>query len=91
MCINITEPKVGQVHNLCDDFVDRMTEEPDCNFLGQVGMRMMQRPNIAKYEQGEQKQEFYDRVYTEPIWVFRKNNTEHPELFAKGDLSKWLA
>ena len=91
MCINITEPKVGQVHNLCDDFVDRMIEEPDCNFLGQVGMRMMQRPNIAKYEQGEQKQEFYDRVYTEPIWVFRKNSTEHPELFAKGDLSKWLA
>ena len=90
MCVNITEPKVyGTVHKLCDDFVDSMKEEPDCNFLGQVGMRMMQRPNITKYE-FEDRQEFYDRIYTEPIWMFRKNNSEHPELFKRGDLSDFL-
>ena len=86
----MAEPKVyGTVHKLCDDFVDSMKEEPECNFLGQVGMRMMQRPNITKYE-FEDRQEFYDRIYTEPIWMFRKNNPEHPELFKQGDLSDFL-
>ena len=90
MCINITEPKVkGTVHKLCDDFVDTMIKEPDCNFLGQVGMRMMQRPNTVKYE-SEDRMEFYDRIYTEPVWMFRKNNEEHPFPFERGTLESFF-
>ena len=90
MGINITEPKVGKVLELCDDFVDSMISQSDCNFLGQVGMRMMQRPNVEKYDKSEEKKDFYDRIFTEPIWFFRKNNTEPPELFPCKDLTQWF-
>ena len=87
MCVNITEPKVDRVvHPLCDDMVDYINQNEDCNFLGMVGMRLMQRPQGSRYitntPEGkvvdeQKKKEYYDTVFIEPIWVFRKNNDVH--------------
>jgi len=99
MCINITEPKVrGKIYGLCDDMVDSVKQNDDCNFLGMAGLRLMQRPQgyryITKTPEGnvvdeKKKKEYYDTVFIEPIWVFRKNNDKH-ELTFDRDLSDWM-
>jgi hypothetical protein len=102
MCINITEPKVqGTTYPICDDMVDFIKQNDDCNFLGMVGMRMMQRPIASRYwskSEGSKvndivdevkKKEFYDTVFVEPIWVFRKNNDKHEMSFDR-NLSIWM-
>ena len=104
MCINITEPKVqGKIYPICDDMVDHVLRNDTCNFLGMVGMRMMQRPIATRYwsksegskvhdiEDKVKKKEFYDTVFIEPIWVFRKNNDKHLIKYDSGvDLSAWM-
>ena len=104
MCINITEPKVqGKIYPICDDMVDFVEQNDNCNFLGMVGLRFMQRPIASRYwsksegskvydiEDKVKKKEYYDTVFIEPIWIFRKNNDRHELSFDnKVDLSKWM-
>jgi len=72
MMINIIEPRTakGKRLNLCDDMVDDILTFPDSNYLGKIGMRMQARPHaIVDSEKNS--------VYVEPIWVFRKNNSNY--------------
>jgi len=50
--------------------VDRLIN----NFVGQIGMRIMQRPKSDKlFETEEEKKEFRDRYFIENIWCFSKD------------------
>lgn len=70
--VNIQDPKVhGKRYYASDDLIkDLTTKYKDCKFLGDCGMRVMQR---AKKIEKEQLLEFFDKIYIEPMWVFGKN------------------
>jgi hypothetical protein len=72
MMINIIEPRIakGTRLYLCDDMVDDILTYPNAHYLGKIGMRMQARPHaIVEAEKNS--------VFIEPIWVFRKNNSEY--------------
>ena len=66
--INIMDPKIGSKrHYACDDMVDYMVDKKKANFLGQIGMRIKQRPKKM-----EGLQEFLKLDYIENVWCFGK-------------------
>lgn len=69
--VNIMDPKIkSSRYYASDDLIDMM-ERIGAHFSGQMGMRIMQRPkNIPK----EKLQEFMDKIYVEPVWIFSKEN-----------------
>ena len=77
MLINILDPKVkGKRYRSGDELVDMLLP----NFMGQVGMRIMQRPqgaSVFKDENGKFDKKAMDRfmnkIYIENIWYFSKN------------------
>ena len=88
--INIIDPKIRTKHHpLCDDMVDWVCQLDDMNFLGQIGMRMMQRMKTLKEED---KNDFYDSIFIEPIWTFRKglNRMKCPSTFSEYSYSRDL-
>ena len=68
---NIMDPKVkGVRHRSGDELVDSLRE----HWLGQVGMRIMQRPqgkNVFKTH--EELEAFMNKIYIENVWCFGKN------------------
>ena len=70
---NIMDPKIKNVrYYSCDELVDHL--QPD--FLGQVGMRIMQRPQGKnKFETKEDLVEFMNKTYIENVWCFGKYKT----------------
>ena len=77
MLINILDPKVkGKRYRSGDELVDMLLP----NFMGQVGMRIMQRPqgaSVFKDENGKfdkaAMDKFMNKIYIENIWYFSKN------------------
>ena len=77
MMINILDPKVkGKRYRSSDELVDMLLP----NFMGQIGMRIMQRPqgkSVFKDEDGNfdkaAMDEFMNKIYIENIWYFAKN------------------
>lgn len=72
LIVNIQDPKIKtKRYYASDDLIkDLTTKYNECKFIGQVGMRIMQRPkNIAK----EKLLKHFDQIYIEPMWVFGKN------------------
>ena len=77
--INILDPKIkGKRYRSGDELVDMLRN----NFIGQVGMRIMQRPqgkNVFATEDGEFDQEalheFFDKMYIENVWCFSKDTS----------------
>lgn len=66
--INIMDPKIGSKrYYACDDMVDHMVEKNKANFIGQIGMRIKQRPKKM-----EGLQEFLKLDYIENVWCFGK-------------------
>ena len=80
MMINILDPKVkGKRYRSCDELVDMLLP----NFMGQIGMRIMQRPqgkSVFSDEQGNfdklAMDEFMKKIYIENIWYFSKDKTK---------------
>ena len=80
MMINILDPKVkGKRYRSGDELVDMLLP----HFMGQVGMRIMQRPqgaSVFKDEDGnfdkDAMDEFMDRTYIENIWYFSKDKNK---------------
>ena len=80
MMINILDPKVkGKRYRSGDELVDMLLP----HFMGQVGMRIMQRPqgaSVFKDEDGnfdkEAMDEFMDKTYIENIWYFSKDKNK---------------
>jgi hypothetical protein len=68
---NIMDPKVkGVRYRSGDELVDLLRP----NFLGQLGMRIMQRPqgkNVFKTK--EELNEFMNKIYIENVWCFGNN------------------
>ena len=77
MMINILDPKVkGKRYRSSDELVDMLRE----HFMGQVGMRIMQRPqgkSVFSDKDGNFDKKamnvFMNKVYIENIWYFGRN------------------
>lgn len=69
--INIMDPKVsGKRYKSCDELVDSLQK----NFVGQIGMRIMQRPKSkTAFKTSEEAEEFMKKSYIENVWCFSKN------------------
>ncbi len=85
LMVNILDPKIkGKRYRSGDELVDSMKDD----FIGQVGMRIMQRPqgkSVFSDEEGNfdksAMDEFMNKVYIENIWYFGKNKNK--DIFAK--------
>ena len=95
MMVNILDPKIkGKRYRSGDELVDSLRE----TFLGQIGMRIMQRPqgaSVFKDEDGNfdknAMDEFMDKSYIENVWCFARDTTT--DLFAatrRGTLEDFL-
>ncbi len=88
--INIMDPQVkGKRYRSCDEVVDMLKD----NFVGQIGMRIMQRPKSDKlFESEEAKQEFMNKTFIENVWCFSKD--KNFDLFStarKGTLDSFFS
>ena len=78
--VNILDPKVkGKRYRSGDELVDMLKPY----FLGQVGMRISQRPqgaSVFKDEDGnfdkEAMDKFMKKIYIENVWCFSKDKTQ---------------
>jgi len=68
---NIMDPKVNGVrYRSGDELVDSLKE----HWLGQIGMRIMQRPQGKNvFSTKEELDEFMNKIYIENVWCFGKN------------------
>ena len=75
MFINIMDPTIkGKRYYSSDELVDSLKG----NFVGQIGMRIMQRPKSDKlFESEEEKAEFMNRIYIENVWCFSKEKLDY--------------
>ena len=75
MFINIMDPTIkGKRYYSSDELVDSLKN----NFVGQIGMRIMQRPKSDKlFESEEEKAEFMNRIYIENVWCFSKDKLDY--------------
>ena len=75
MFINIMDPTIkGKRYYSSDELVDSLKD----NFVGQIGMRIMQRPKSDKlFESEEEKAEFMNRIYIENVWCFSKEKLDY--------------
>jgi hypothetical protein len=73
--INIMDPTIkGTRYYSGDELVDSLKE----HFVGQIGMRIMQRPKSDKlFESEEEKAEFMNRIYIENVWCFAKEKIDY--------------
>jgi len=79
MFVNIMDPKVHGVRYYSgDELVDKFQDK----FLGQIGMRIMQRPqgaSVFKDEEGNfdkgAMDEFMNKLYMENVWCFGKDTS----------------
>ena len=77
LMVNILDPKIKKKrYRSGDELVESLKD----NFLGQVGMRIMQRPqgkSVFKKKDGKfdkaAMQEYMKKIYIENIWCFSKN------------------
>ena len=80
LMVNILDPKInGKRYRSGDELVDMLLP----NFMGQVGMRIMQRPQGATIFQDddgifdkEAMVEFMNQIYIENVWCFSKNKKQ---------------
>mgnify|MGYP003646325414 CR=1 FL=1 len=80
MWINIMDPKIkGTRYYSSDELVDMLSD----SFIGQVGMRIMQRPqgkSVFSDENGdfdkEQMDAFMNKTYIENVWCFQKDKSD---------------
>ena len=80
MMVNILDPKIkGKRYRSGDELVDMLRP----HFMGQVGMRIMQRPqgkSVFSDENGNfdkaAMDEFMNKIYIENVWCFSKNSNK---------------
>ena len=75
MFVNIMDPNIkNKRYYSSDELVDSLKD----NFVGQIGMRIMQRPKSDKlFESEEEKAEFMNRIYIENVWCFSKEKLDY--------------
>lgn len=73
LLVNIMDPTIKKDrYHSCDELVDSMRE----HFVGQIGMRIMQRPQGRKVFSEEKLKEFMNMIYIENIWYFKTAATD---------------
>ena len=75
MFINIMDPTIkGKRYFSSDELVDSLKDY----FVGQIGMRIMQRPKSDKlFSSEDEKAEFMNRIYIENVWCFSKTKLDY--------------
>ena len=68
MFVNIMDPKIkGVRYRSGDELVDRFQDK----FLGQIGMRIMQRPKSdTLFKDEQEKADFMNKMFIENVWCF---------------------
>ena len=68
MFVNIMDPKIkGVRYRSGDELVDKFQDK----FLGQIGMRIMQRPKSdTLFKDEKEKAEFMNKIFIENVWCF---------------------
>jgi hypothetical protein len=78
----------GKRYRSCDELVDMLKD----NFIGQIGMRIMQRPKSDKlFEDEKAKQEFMNKTFIEDVWCFSKDkDVDFFKSTRRGNLSSFF-
>jgi hypothetical protein len=87
--INIMDPTIkGKRYRSCDEVVDMLKD----NFVGQIGMRIMQSPKSDKlFETEKDKQDFMNKTFIENVWCFSKDkNVDLFKSIRKGTLDSFF-
>ena len=68
MFVNIMDPKInGKRYRSGDELVDKFAK----NFMGQIGMRIMQRPKSdTLFKDEQEKADFMNKMFIENVWCF---------------------
>jgi len=71
LLVNIMDPRIhGKRYHSGDELVNSMKDD----FVGQVGMRIMQRPHGKMKFTPEELREYMKKTYIENVWVFSKGS-----------------
>jgi len=68
MFVNIMDPKIkGKRYRSGDELVDKFAKK----FMGQIGMRIMQRPKSdTLFKDEKEKADFMNKMFIENVWCF---------------------
>ena len=87
--VNIMDPKIkGTRYRSSDELVNRMKDK----FLGQIGMRIMQRPKSDKlFKDDKEKADFMNKIFIENVWCFGDKNFDLFQHSRKANLDEFFA
>jgi hypothetical protein len=87
--VNIMDPKIkGKRYRSSDELVNRLKDK----FLGQIGMRIMQRPKSDKLFADEKaKAEFMNKLFIENVWCFGDKDFDLFQNSRKANLDDFFA
>ena len=68
MFVNIMDPKIkGVRYRSGDELVNKLKDK----FMGQIGMRIMQRPKSdTLFKDEQEKADFMNKIFIENVWCF---------------------
>ena len=87
--VNIMDPKIkGTRYRSSDELVSRLKDK----FLGQIGMRIMQRPKSDKlFKDDKEKADFMNKIFIENVWCFGDKNFDLFQNSRKANLDDFFA
>ena len=87
--INIMDPTIkGKRYKSCDEVVDMLKD----NFVGQIGMRIMQRPKSDKlFADEKEKADFMNKIFIENVWCFGDKSFDLFQNSRKANLDEFFA
>jgi len=87
--VNIMDPKIkGKRYRSSDELVNRLKDK----FLGQIGMRIMQRPKSDKlFADDKAKADFMNKIFIENVWCFGDKNFDLFQNSRKANLDEFFA
>lgn len=89
MMINIMDPTVNRVrHHTCDEMVDYVITKLNGNFIGQIGMRIKQRPKTLNKDE---LKKHLTSDFIENIWCFSKTDESSFKIMEPSSLESILS
>ncbi len=88
MLVNIMDPKVNNVrYKSSDELINTYRDK----FIGQIGMRIMQRPKSDKlFKDDKEKADFMAKTYIENVWCFGPKDYDFFKSSRKATLENFL-
>ena len=89
MFCNIMDPKIkSKRYRSSDELVNHLKDR----FIGQIGMRIMQRPKSDKlFKDEKEKAEFMNKMFIENVWCFGDKDFDLFRDSRKGTLENFFA